>query len=183
MEFGAAVTLTRVLQAMQGAVKTRPPRESEACAAVVGQLRWFAGTQIRNVASLGGNVCTASPISDLNPLWMASRATFTVVGTAGKTRQVAAENFFLGYRQVDLREGEVLLTVSVPWYGLRTPSPLSRLHLSLTRPSLPSPPPRRPRTRTLTRGGGLSLGRHEKGECPRHQALLLFNLRLPTHHP
>ena len=121
MEIGAAVTLTRVLEAMQGAVKTRPPQETETCAAVAGQLRWFAGTQIRNVASLGSNICTASPISDLNPLWMAARATFTVVGTAGKTRQVAAADFFLGYRQVDLKEGEVLLTVSVPWYVLPPP--------------------------------------------------------------
>ena len=79
------------------------------------QLRWFAGSQIRNVASLGGNICTASPISDLNPLWMASRAVFTVIAPSGKTRQVAAENFFLGYRQVDLKEGELLLTVTLPW--------------------------------------------------------------------
>jgi len=40
--------------------------------AVVQQLRWFAGTQIRNVASVGGNIGTASPISDLNPVWVAA---------------------------------------------------------------------------------------------------------------
>lgn len=48
--------------------------------AVVGQLRWFAGTQIRNVSSIGGNICTGSPISDLNPIWMAAGATFTTLG-------------------------------------------------------------------------------------------------------
>lgn len=31
--------------------------------AVVEQLRWFAGPPIRNAAALGGNICTASPIS------------------------------------------------------------------------------------------------------------------------
>ncbi|KAH8090191.1 xanthine dehydrogenase [Aureococcus anophagefferens] len=39
-------------------------------------LRWFASTQIRNGASLGGNLATASPISDMNPLLAACRATF-----------------------------------------------------------------------------------------------------------
>ena len=40
--------------------------------AVLSQLRWFAGTQIRNAATLAGNIVTASPISDLNPVWMAT---------------------------------------------------------------------------------------------------------------
>lgn len=35
------------------------------------QLRWFASNQIRNVAALAGNVATASPISDMNPLLVA----------------------------------------------------------------------------------------------------------------
>ena len=39
---------------------------------VLYQLRWFAGNQIRNVACLGGNIATASPISDLNPIWVAA---------------------------------------------------------------------------------------------------------------
>lgn len=36
--------------------------------AILDQLKWFAGNQIRNVASFGGNIGTASPISDLNPV-------------------------------------------------------------------------------------------------------------------
>lgn len=38
----------------------------------VQQIRWFASCQIRNVACLGGNIVTASPISDLNPIHLAS---------------------------------------------------------------------------------------------------------------
>jgi len=34
--------------------------------------RWFAGNQIRNVSAIGGNIVTGSPISDLNPIWMAA---------------------------------------------------------------------------------------------------------------
>lgn len=39
------------------------------------QLKWFASNQIRNVACIGGNIATASPISDLNPVWIATGAT------------------------------------------------------------------------------------------------------------
>lgn len=46
------------------------------------QLRWFASNQIRNVASLAGNLATASPISDLNPVLVALGATATVAGVA-----------------------------------------------------------------------------------------------------
>jgi xanthine dehydrogenase/oxidase len=42
--------------------------------------RWFAGNQIRNVSAVGGNIVTGSPISDLNPVWMASRTTFVALG-------------------------------------------------------------------------------------------------------
>ena len=35
---------------------------------IVEMLRWFAGKQIRNVAAVGGNIMTGSPISDLNPV-------------------------------------------------------------------------------------------------------------------
>jgi len=40
---------------------------------MLAQLRWFAGTPIRNVAAIGGNVANASPISDLNPVLMACK--------------------------------------------------------------------------------------------------------------
>lgn len=34
-------------------------------------LKYFAGQQIRSVATIAGNLATASPISDLSPVWMA----------------------------------------------------------------------------------------------------------------
>lgn len=48
--------------------------QSRSISAVLYQLRWFAGNQIRNAACIGGNIATASPISDLNPVWIASGA-------------------------------------------------------------------------------------------------------------
>lgn len=61
------------------------------------QLRLFAGVQIRNVATVAGNIVTASPISDLNPVWVAANADFQLQSLSG-TRTVAAKDFFLGYR-------------------------------------------------------------------------------------
>lgn len=58
----------------------------------------FAGAQIRNTASVGGNIVTGSPISDVNPLYIAMGATFTVQGLGTEPRQILASEFFLGYR-------------------------------------------------------------------------------------
>eukprot|EP00850_Spirogloea_muscicola_P006424 SM000030S11433 [mRNA] locus=s30:612063:618646:- [translate_table: standard] len=113
---GASVTLSRLMDALRAEVAVRPKWQTSACRAIVEQLRWFAGNQIRNVASVGGNVCTASPISDLNPLWIAAGAEFRTASAANpKGRAVLARDFFLGYRKVDLAPDEVLLAVFLPW--------------------------------------------------------------------
>ncbi|XP_050220643.1 xanthine dehydrogenase 1-like isoform X2 [Mercurialis annua] len=115
LEIGAAVRLTELHQMLRKVVKERPAHETSSYKAIVEQLKWFAGNQIKNVASVGGNICTASPISDLNPLWMAARAKFQIIGSRGNIRTTSAENFFLGYRKVDLASDEILLSVFLPW--------------------------------------------------------------------
>ena len=98
LRVGAGVTLTALMNLFQQQVATQPRHKTRGFAAAAEQLRWFAGRQIRNVGTLGGNIATASPISDLNPLWMAFGAVFTVVGEGTGQRQVKASDFFLGYR-------------------------------------------------------------------------------------
>ncbi|GMI97444.1 xanthine dehydrogenase 1, XANTHINE DEHYDROGENASE 1 [Hibiscus trionum] len=115
IEIGAAVRLTELLNLFREVVTQRPAHETSACKAFIEQLKWFAGTQIRNVASVGGNVCTASPISDLNPLWMAAGAKFRIINCNGNIRTTPAENFFLDYRKVDLTSNEILLSIVLPW--------------------------------------------------------------------
>ncbi|KAM1415457.1 hypothetical protein ACFX2I_007105 [Malus domestica] len=115
IEIGSAVRLSELLKVLRTVITERAAHETSACKAFVEQLKWFAGVQIRNVASVGGNICTASPISDLNPLWMASRAKFQIIDCKGNIRTTLAENFFLGYRKVDLASGEILLSVFLPW--------------------------------------------------------------------
>ncbi|KAK7261545.1 hypothetical protein RIF29_27859 [Crotalaria pallida] len=115
LEIGAAVRLSDLLNIFRKVVTERAAHETLCCKAFIEQLKWFAGTQIRNAASVGGNICTASPISDLNPLWMATRAMFRIIDSKGNVRTVLAENFFLGYRKVDLASGEILLSIFLPW--------------------------------------------------------------------
>jgi xanthine dehydrogenase/oxidase len=91
------------------------PAHATGWACVLRQLRWFAGRQVRNVATLGGNIATGSPISDLNPLWMALGASFVITSAARGVRTARARSgFFKGYRAVDLAPDEVLLAVQVP---------------------------------------------------------------------
>ncbi|CAG7859685.1 unnamed protein product [Brassica rapa] len=115
VEIGSALRLSELLRLFKNVVKERPAHETSACKAFIEQLKWFAGTQIRNVASVGGNICTASPISDLNPLWMASRAEFKIINCYGDVRSVRARDFFSGYRKVDMESNEILLSVFIPW--------------------------------------------------------------------
>ena len=118
LEIVAAVRLSVFQNLLRMVLTDRVAYETSACKAFIEQIKWFAGTQIRNVASGGGNICTASSISDLNPLWMAAGAKFRVIDCKGNIRTVQAEDFFLGYRKVDLAHNEILLAIFLPWTWL-----------------------------------------------------------------
>jgi len=81
-------------------------------------LRWFASTQIRNVACLGGNLVTASPISDMNPMLasLGAKLVLSKLGYDGSIvrRMVPVSEFFLRYRTVDIQTSEFLEKIEVP---------------------------------------------------------------------
>lgn len=72
LKVGSAVTLMALQNALQLQIDTRAEHETRLYRAIVDMLHWFAGKQIRNVASIGGNIMTGSPISDLNPIFTAA---------------------------------------------------------------------------------------------------------------
>uniref|UniRef100_A0A383W3H7 xanthine dehydrogenase n=1 Tax=Tetradesmus obliquus TaxID=3088 RepID=A0A383W3H7_TETOB len=117
IEVGAGVTLTRLQELLLQQAAKQPPHKTRGFAAAAEQLRWFAGRQIRNTGTLGGNIATASPISDLNPLWMAFGVVFRLASQGRRVREVPASKFFLGYRQVDMAPWELLLSVRIPFTG------------------------------------------------------------------
>ena len=81
---------------------------------VVG--RWldlFASPPIRNRATLGGNLATASPIGDAAPLLLALNASVLIAGPDGGRSQPLG-SFFTGYRKTALRAGELITAVEIP---------------------------------------------------------------------
>ncbi|XP_040286533.1 xanthine dehydrogenase/oxidase isoform X1 [Bufo bufo] len=115
IRFGAACSLATLGDVLQKAVSDLPPYKTEVFRAVLEQLRWFAGQQIRNVAAIGGNIMTASPISDLNPVFMASGSKLHIVSHEMKRTVLMDDNFFTGYRKTILKPHEILLSVEIPY--------------------------------------------------------------------
>ncbi|KAF7207112.1 xanthine dehydrogenase/oxidase [Nothobranchius furzeri] len=113
--FGAACTLSHMGAVLRQAVKTLPPHQTEVFRAVLEQLRWFAGQQIRNVAAVGGNIMTASPISDLNPVFMAAGCKLTLMDKDTSREVQMDDSFFTGYRKTVVRPQEILVSVHIPY--------------------------------------------------------------------
>jgi xanthine dehydrogenase small subunit len=102
---GAGLSLSHVEQQLQAAGLSVPLLE---------QL-WplFSSRLIRNRATLGGNLGTASPIGDSAPALLALDASLTLASESG-TRRVPLREFFLGYRKTCLAAGELIAAVHIP---------------------------------------------------------------------
>jgi len=94
---GAAVTMNEL--ARHPEVRSHYPLLAEAASTV-------ASCQVRNRATLGGNLCNASPCADTTPAALVLGAGLVLYGPAGE-REVPAEAFFLG-------PAELLLAVRLP---------------------------------------------------------------------
>jgi carbon-monoxide dehydrogenase medium subunit len=69
--------------------------------------------QVRNQATVGGNVCQASPAGDMIPPLMALGASLVLRSTSGE-RSMPIEDFFRGPGETLLKPGEVLTEINVP---------------------------------------------------------------------
>lgn len=76
-------------------------------------VRYFAARQVKHRGTVGGNLCTASPIGDLAPVLLSLGATCVLRSRAGE-RRVPMEQFFTGYRKTALQPKELLVAVEVP---------------------------------------------------------------------
>ncbi|KAF8940224.1 hypothetical protein BGZ58_007350 [Dissophora ornata] len=120
---GANVSIANFQKTLEAALGTVSEHQTPVLRAFLDNIKYFAGHQIRNSASVAGNVATASPISDLNPVFIASNSTFSILSSEQSVDSVArvvpAAEFFVGYRKTALNPATDILT---------------RIHIPLTRP-------------------------------------------------
>jgi carbon-monoxide dehydrogenase medium subunit len=75
--------------------------------------------QVRNLATIGGNVCNAAPSADMAPPLLALDAEAVVAGPQGR-RRVPLASFFLGVRRTVLTPNELLIEFIIPQPGSRS---------------------------------------------------------------
>ena len=102
IRIGAGVTIAR----LRDAIRDSHPGFAEL-------LRRFASAQIRNAATIGGNIANGSPIGDGPPALIAMAAILHL--RRGDTRrQMPIEDFFLDYRKQDRQPGEFVEAITLP---------------------------------------------------------------------
>nr|AOE46690.1 xanthine dehydrogenase [Drosophila bipectinata] len=113
--FGAAVSLMEIDALLRQRIEELPESETRLFQCTVDMLHYFAGKQIRNVACLGGNIMTGSPISDMNPVLSAAGARLEVAsfvdGKIQKRTVHMGTGFFTGYRRNVIEPQEVLVGI------------------------------------------------------------------------
>lgn len=102
IEVGAALSLSEVQRRLDGRVPMLD--------ALFPQ---FASPLIRNRATLGGNLGTASPIGDAAPALLALEARVVLASSDGE-REVDLADYFTGYRQTVRRADELIRAVRIP---------------------------------------------------------------------
>jgi carbon-monoxide dehydrogenase medium subunit len=119
LAIGALTTMTAI------AADERIQRDYRAlaeAAAVVGSV------QIRNRATLAGNVCNASPAADTAPALLVYGARIVAAGPAG-TRRIPIDEFFVRSGLTTLARGELVSAIELP----RPTSPQGSVHVRRTR--------------------------------------------------
>ncbi len=102
LRIGAAVTVAEAL-----------PTCEEAWPALGAIMRRFGSRQIRNAATVAGNLANASPVGDLAPCLMALGAELDLAGPDGE-RRLPLEEFFRAYRRTVLGDAEVITRIRIP---------------------------------------------------------------------
>ena len=119
LRFGALTTMTEV------AADSRVRRDYPALA----ESALFVGSvQIRNRATLVGNMCNASPAADTAPALLAYGALIVATGPSG-TRHLPLEGFFVRSGVTTLARGELVVAIELP----NPTSPRGSVHLRRTR--------------------------------------------------
>jgi xanthine dehydrogenase small subunit len=102
IDIGAALSLSEIEAGLAGRVPL-----------LAQMFPQFASRLIRNGATLGGNLGTASPIGDAPPALLALDARLVLASAEGE-RDVPLNGYFTGYRQSVRQPGELIKTIRIP---------------------------------------------------------------------
>ncbi len=117
LTIGAIATMADVEH--DARVRSRFPALAEAAATV-------GSAQIRNRATVAGNICHASPAADTVPALLVHGATVVVAGADGE-RRVPLVDFIVGPGATDLRRGELVVAVELPLGQRRSSAAFARV--------------------------------------------------------
>ncbi|MBP1732565.1 MAG: aerobic-type carbon monoxide dehydrogenase, middle subunit CoxM/CutM-like protein [Deltaproteobacteria bacterium] len=93
----------------------------EHCSALHDAVCNLGSTQIRNVATIGGNICTAAPSADTACPLLVLDARAVLMGRMGE-REIPIDDFFVGPGKTVLAKGEILKEFRIPQFGVNTGS-------------------------------------------------------------
>ena len=102
---GSLITLQELIESP--IIKSKAPLLAEAA---YNMSSW----QIRNIATIGGNLCNASPAADTAPPLMIYEAKLKLISKKGE-RLVPITKFFKGPRKTELRSNEILAEIEIPY--------------------------------------------------------------------
>ena len=100
---GGAVTIESFLEA----IRLKMPE-------LVEILQRFGSPQIRNQGTIGGNLCTSSPIGDIAPVLLILNSNLNLFGRNGY-KKINVKNFFKGYRKNVLKKDEIISSIEIPY--------------------------------------------------------------------
>uniref|UniRef100_A0A8D0G7C1 FAD-binding PCMH-type domain-containing protein n=1 Tax=Sphenodon punctatus TaxID=8508 RepID=A0A8D0G7C1_SPHPU len=114
LTIGASCSLALVKDILENAVLELPRENTKVFCALLQQLKTLGGQQIRNMASLGGNIIQRHTTSDLNPVLAAGNCTLSVVSLRGRLQIPLNEQFLTGFGNAILQPDEILVSVHIP---------------------------------------------------------------------
>ncbi|XP_039648487.1 aldehyde oxidase 6 [Perca fluviatilis] len=112
---GAGCSLTEVRSLLEKLLPQFPEEKTEVFRALSQQLGNVGSLQIRNVASLGGNIMSAYPNSDLNPVLAAGNCKVSVISNGGKREVPLNRDFFVSFGKTILKPEEIVVSVFIPF--------------------------------------------------------------------
>jgi len=113
LTIGATATLNEILDSK--VIRAHYPILAEACKTV-------GSYQVRNRATLVGNICNASPAADTTPPLLVLEAKVNIISLSGE-KTVPLDQFFTGVKKNILKKGEIITSVTIPpikekWFGV-----------------------------------------------------------------